>query len=88
MVKFKKFLFGIYRDNGIMVVEDMRSTGQGGSLDNYLSSDFNRPFIKPNANTKYVSTSSRQPYSNVYLSTIRSRILSFSWVSIDHIRLG
>ena len=88
IMQFKKFIFGIYIDDGLMVVkgggpevdrarkevisiflkEDFRITIECNSrcvdfLDFVMdqSSDSTRPFIKPNSNTKYVSTSSRQP---------------------------
>ena len=88
MLKFNKSLFGIYRDDGLMVVkgggpevdrarkevirifqqEDLKVTTECNSkcidfLDIImdLSNDSTRPFIKPNANTKYVSTSSSHP---------------------------
>ena len=90
IMKFKKSLFGIYIDDGLMVVkgggpevdrarkevisiflqEDLRITTESNSrcvdfLDIVmdLSSDSTRPFIKPNANTKYVSTSEGCPPS-------------------------
>ena len=88
MMKFDKSLFGIYRDDGLMVVkgggpevdrarkevirifqeENLKVTTECNSkcvdfldiiLD--LSNNSTRPFIKPNANTKYVSTSSSHP---------------------------
>ena len=88
MVRFNKSLFGIYRDDGLMVVkgggpevdrarkevirifqqEDLKVTTEcnARSIDFLdiimdLGSNSTRPFIKPMANTKYVSTFSSHP---------------------------
>ena len=80
MKRFNKSMFGLYRDDGLMVIrgggpdvdkqEGLKVTTECNAscvdfldvvLD--LKNDNTKPFIKPNANTKYVSVSSSHPPS-------------------------